>query len=89
MARLGRFYVLGPPLKGYENVETVVSTVMRQTPDMEHTHFTLANLEGPVRYDSSWIPGGRTSDMQEQEFQGTVIIRLHRHELEFEMHHTD
>ena len=58
---LGRFFVLGPPARHGEEVMDVVSNVMARTVDMENAPFTLRNLEGPVRYDSSWVPGGRST----------------------------
>ena len=59
MACLGRFYVLGPPVQDRDGVLELTTTVMRQTPNLMYAPFTLRNLEGPVRYDSSWVPGGR------------------------------
>ena len=59
MECLGRFYVLGPPAQYGHDVKDVVSSVMRQTAGLGSAPFTLRDLEGPVRYDSSWVPGGR------------------------------
>ena len=59
MACLGRFYVLGPPVQNRDGVMELTTTVMQQTPYMTYAPWTLLNMEGPVRYDSSWVPGGR------------------------------
>ena len=57
MTNMGRYYVLGPPTPQRQDVPRVVTDVMRQTPDLLSAPFTLVSLEGPVRYDSSWVPG--------------------------------
>ena len=59
MSCLGRFYVLGPPVQSAHAVEDLVSYVMRETPDLKTANFVLNDIEGPVRYDSTWVPGGR------------------------------
>ena len=59
MACLSRFYVLGPPAQYEHDVKDVVKSVMRQTAGLESAPFTLRDLEGPVRYDSNWVSGGR------------------------------
>ena len=65
MADLGRFYVLGPPMKSRDGVMELTTTVMLQTPGIIPPYapyapsWTLMNMEGPVRYDSDWVPGGR------------------------------
>ena len=64
MSCLGRFYVLGPPVQSAHAVEDVVSYVMRQTPDMETATFVLHDTEGPVRYDSTWVLGGRLQEIR-------------------------
>ena len=65
MALFGRYYVLGPPVQDRDGVEELTTTVMLQTPDLMYKAFTLRNLEGPVRYDSSWVPGGRRQVLRE------------------------
>ena len=65
MALFGRYYVLGPPVQDRDGVVDLTTTVMRETPDLIYKPFTLRNLEGPVRYDSSWVPGGRRQVLRE------------------------
>ena len=72
MACLGRFYVLGPPTQSGHDVTDLVSSVMRQTADLGSAPFTLRDLEGPVRYDSSWVPGGRRNVLR----QGLEVAEL-------------
>ena len=64
MPCLGRFYVLGLPIQIDPEVERLVSCVMRQTTDMEAAASSLHDVEGPVRYDSSWVPGGRRRELR-------------------------
>ena len=65
MSRMGRFYVLGPPTQHGHEVPGLVTCVMRQTPDLQSAPFTLESLEGPVRYDSSWVPGERSTILRD------------------------
>ena len=65
MARMGRFYVLGPPTQHGHEVPGLVTCVMQQTPDLQAAPFTLGSLEGPVRYDSSWVPGERSTILRD------------------------
>ena len=60
----GRFYVVGPPVQSAHAVEDLVSYVMRETPDLKTANFVLNDLEGPVRYDSTWVPGGRQQEIR-------------------------
>ena len=55
----GRFYVVGPPVQYEQEVMDVVGSVMTETPGLNDEAFTLHDLEGPVRYDSTWVPGAR------------------------------
>ena len=64
MSCFGRFYVLGPPVQSAPAVERLVRDVMLQVPDMETASFVLHEVEGPVRYDSSWVPGGRRREVR-------------------------
>ena len=64
MPCLGRFYVLGPPVQSAPAVERLVRGVMRQTPNMRTATFDLHDIEGPVRYDSTWVPGGRPREIR-------------------------
>ena len=50
---LRRFYVVGPPVQSAHAVE-----------DLETANFVLNDLEGPVRYDSTWVPGGRQQEIR-------------------------
>ena len=59
MARMGRFYVLGPPTRHPREVLDVVTLVMRQNPDVPTSSFGVERVEGPVLYDASWVAGGR------------------------------
>ena len=59
MARMGRFYVLGPPTRDPCEVLAVVSCVMRQIPDVPIVNFGVESVESLVLYDASWVPGGR------------------------------
>ena len=72
MACLGRFYVLGPPTQHRDDLIDLVKSVMRQTAGLGLAPFTLRYLEGPVRYDSSWIPGGRNNVLR----QGLEVVDL-------------
>ena len=60
----GRFYVVGPPVQSAHAVEDLVSYVMRETPGLKTANFVLNDLEGPVRYDSTWVPGGRQQEIR-------------------------
>ena len=60
----GRFYVLGPPVERASEVAGLVEYVMRQTTDMRAAAFSVHDVEGPVRYDSSWVPGGRRRELR-------------------------
>ena len=64
MPSYGRFYVLGPPVIGPSDVAGLVEYVMRRTSDMRAAVFSVHDVEGPVRFDSSWIPGGRTQEVR-------------------------
>ena len=59
MSSLGRFYVLGPPVQYADNIIAAVQDVMKRTPDLTAAPFTLNDVQGPVRYDSGWVPGGK------------------------------
>ena len=37
---------------------------MRRTSDLRAAVFSVHDVEGPVRFDSSWIPGGRTQEVR-------------------------
>ena len=50
----------------------MVSIAMQQTPNLRDVPFFLRDLEGPVRYDSSWIPGGRSKVLR----QGLEAVEL-------------
>ena len=43
----------------YAQVRELVRSVLRQHPYLRAAPFTIRDVEGPVRYDSSWVPGGR------------------------------
>ena len=60
----GRFYVLGPTVETALEVARLVECVMRQTTDMRAAAFDVHDVEGPVRYDSSWVPGGRRRELR-------------------------
>ena len=60
----GRFYVLGPPVKEASDVAGLVEYVMRQTADMRAADFNVHAVEGPVRFDSTWISGGRAHEIR-------------------------
>ena len=64
MPSYGRFYVLGPPVEGASEVAGLVEYVMRQTTDMRAAAFSVHDVEGAVRYDSSWVPGGRRRELR-------------------------
>ena len=53
-----------PPWQGASNVAGLVEYVMRRTTDMRVAVFSVHDVEGPVRFDSSWIPGGRTQEVR-------------------------
>ena len=72
MASLGRFYVLGPPVQHANAVRDLVIYVMRRTPDLAAAPFALEGLEGPARFDSSWVPGGRSNTLR----RGTDVADL-------------
>ena len=61
MADVGRFYVLGPPVQDTEQVTSLVLTVIRQISGLDINTLTLQNLEGPLRYDASWVAGARNA----------------------------
>ena len=69
MTCYGRFYVLGPPVPDDEGVERVVQQVIfagaaHEGKNLRRTAAKLEFLEGPVRYDSSWVPGARDDDLR-------------------------
>ena len=51
-------------MQSHDGVLNLTTTVMLQTPGMippyaPYPPWTLINMEDPVKYDSSWVPGGR------------------------------
>ena len=72
MASLGRFYVLGPPVQHDNAVKDLVIYLIRQTQNLKNEPLGVENLEGPVRYDSSWVPGGRSHVLR----RGTDVADL-------------
>ena len=56
MPSYGRFYVLGSPVEGASDVAGLVEYVMRRTSDMRAAVFSVHDVEGPVRFDSSCGP---------------------------------
>ena len=61
MATMGRFYVLGPPVQHAFAVKDLVLTVMRQIPELDTEAYILQGLDGPVRYDASWVQVARNA----------------------------
>ena len=47
-----------------KDVENVVKNVMNRIPDVQPVDFTIDIIDGPVRYDSSWTPGGRKNSLR-------------------------
>ena len=39
-------------------MEELIQCVLQQIPRTKFGRFTLKEVEGPVRFDSSWVPGG-------------------------------
>ena len=56
MSSMGVFFVLGPPVQSAEQILDVVQEVIKRILGLTLEFFTLTHVEGPVRYDSGWVP---------------------------------
>ena len=64
--------MLGPSVHHANAVQDLVIYLIRQTQDLKDEPLGVENLEGPVRFDSSWVPGGRSQTLR----RGTDVADL-------------